>query len=458
MRYLPSGPEEQQELLQALGAECFTDLLTGVPEHLRMEGPPDTGAGMSEMEVRAVLERLAARNRSRSEAVCFAGAGAYDHFIPAAIDTIVSRSEFTTAYTPYQSEVSQGTLQVIYEFQSLVAELMGLEVANASLYDGAHAVAEAMLLAHATRGVPRVLVSAGLHPHARRVLDTYAAGLGIEVVTVPLGGDGRTDAEVLSGLLAEPASAVIFAHPTVYGCLEDPERVARLVHGADERKPPLVIGSVYPISLGVLAPPGEWGADVAAAEGQSLGLPLSFGGPFLGLFACREEFIRRVPGRLIGRTLDRDGRESFVLTLQTREQHIRRERATSNICTNQGLCATWATVYMTLLGPAGLSEVARQCHARAHYLAGELTALPGVALTWPDTPFFNEFTLTLPVAAGTLLERLDTAGFLGGVDPRRFAPEAPGDLIIAVTERRTRAELDAFIAAFETALAGGVQP
>ncbi len=458
MKYTPSGPGEYAELLQAIGVERFEDLLEGVPEKLRLEGALDLPGGMSEPEVRAVVEKLAARNRNRSQSVCFAGAGAYDHFVPAAIDTIVSRSEFTTAYTPYQSEVSQGTLQVIYEFQSLVAELMGLEVANASLYDGAHAVAEAVLLAHAVRGVDRALVSAGLHPHARRVLDTYAAGLGLEIVTVPLGADGRTDAAALTELLAEPASAVVFAHPTFSGCLEDPARLTGIVHDTGAGKPPLVIGSVYPLSLGLLAPPGEWGADVAVAEGQSLGLPLSFGGPYLGLFACRSEYLRRLPGRLIGRTLDRDGRESFVLTMQTREQHIRRAKATSNICTNQGLCATWGTVYMSLLGPEGLREVAEQCHARAHYLAGLLTAVPGVELTWPDTPFFNEFTLNLPVDPGELLARLDGVGFLGGVDPHRFEPTIPGDLIVAVTEQRTRAEMDAFARAFEEAVTGGFKP
>lgn len=453
MRYTPTSSEEEQLLLKAIGVERFEDLLEGVPRHLRMDGPIPIPAGISEMEVRAHLEELAGRNLSGSDLVCFSGGGAYDHYIPAVIDAIVSRSEFTTAYTPYQSEVSQGTLQVIYEFQSLVSELMGMDVANASLYDGAHAAAEAMLLAHAVRGIARVVVSMGLNPHYRRLLETYAEGLKIEIVPVDVGADGRTDHEILQETLSEPASAFIFSQPNFFGCLEDAAGLVRRVHSADPKKPPLVVGSVYPVSLGLLAPPGEWGADVATAEGQSLGLPLSFGGPYLGLFSCREEFIRRMPGRLIGRTTDRDGREAFVMTLQTREQHIRRAKATSNICTNQGLCATWATVYMTLLGPAGLAETASQCAGKARYLAGELTSIPGVEMAFPETPFFNEFTLKLPRETVQVLERLSGAGYLGGVDLSRFGEELPGDMLIAVTERRKREELDSFVAAFTEAVA-----
>ena len=407
------------------------------------------------MEVGVEIEGLAARNRGPADLIGFAGGGAYDHFIPSAIDSVISRSEFTTAYTPYQSEVSQGTLQVIYEFQSLVAELMGMDVANASLYDGAHAVAEAMLLAYASRESDTILVSAGLNPHFMKVLETYAAGLAIELKSIPLASDGRTDAAALREALTEPAAGFILSQPNFYGCLEDAAGLTEIVKSTGEKKTPLVAGSVYPISLGVIAPPGEWGADVATAEGQSLGLPLSLGGPYLGLFTCSEEYIRRQPGRIIGRTLDRDGRESYVLTLQTREQHIRRQRATSNICTNQGLCASWATVYMTLLGPEGLREIARQCSQKAHYLAGLLRSVPGVELSFPDTPFFNEFTLSLPVETAGVLRRLTDDGWLGGIDLNRFGEEAPGDLLIAVTERRTREEIDSFAAVFEDVVTGG---
>lgn len=420
-----------------------------------MDGPIAIPEGISEMEVGAEIEGLAARNRSLADLIGFAGGGAYDHFIPSAIDSVISRSEFTTAYTPYQSEVSQGTLQVIYEFQSLVAELMGMDVANASLYDGAHAVAEAMLLAYASRESDTILVSAGLNPHFMKVLETYAAGLAIELRSIPLASDGRTDAAALREALTEPAAGFILSQPNFYGCLEDAAGLTEIVKSTGEKKTPLVAGSVYPISLGVIAPPGEWGADVATAEGQSLGLPLSLGGPYLGLFTCSEEYIRRQPGRIIGRTLDRDGRESYVLTLQTREQHIRRQRATSNICTNQGLCASWATVYMTLLGPEGLREIARQCSQKAHYLAGLLRSVPGVELSFPDTPFFNEFTLSLPVETAGVLRRLTDDGWLGGIDLNRFGEEAPGDLLIAVTERRTRKEIDGFAAVFEDVVTGG---
>jgi len=440
-------------MLQAMGLERFEELLKSVPEHLRMKQPIDIPEGLSEIETRRKVEELATHTRGAGELVCFAGAGAYDHYIPAIIDPIVSRSEFTTAYTPYQSEVSQGTLQVIYEFQSLVAELMGMDVANASLYDGAHALAEAMLLAHATRQVPRVLVSQGINPAYRQVLDTYAAGLGIELVVIPLGDDGRTDVEALATALAEPSSACLLAHPNYLGCIEDVETLAGMVRGSDAKKPPLLVGTVYPTSLGLLTPPGEWGADLAVGEGQSLGLPMSLGGPYLGLFAARSEFLRRMPGRLIGRTTDRDGRCSYVMTLQTREQHIRREKATSNICTNQGLFALWATVYMTLTGPAGFREVARSCARNARYLASELGKLKGVSLTFPDTPFFNEFNLTLAVDPGHALERLAERGFLGGVDLGRFGAGYEGQLLVAVTEQRSRQEMDRFVKAFAEATA-----
>lgn len=447
MRYTPSSEGEQLELLRSIGAGQFEDLLEGIPEHLRMKAPIPIEEGVSEMEVRARIEEYASMNSGSSSLVCFAGCGAYDHFIPAAIDTIVSRSEFTTAYTPYQSEVSQGTLQVIYEFQSLVAELMGMEVANASLYDGGHALAEAMLLAHSTRKVDRIVVSAGVNPHYRKVLTTYAAGLKIEVVTVGLTESGRTDESALREALAEPACAVILSQPNFFGVLEEPGRLVEIIR-SDSQKPPLVVASIYPISLGILSPPGEWGADVATAEGQALGLPLSLGGPYLGLFSTRSEYVRQMPGRLIGRTVDCEARQAFVMTLQTREQHIRRAKATSNICTNQGLCATWATVYMTLLGPAGLVEIASHCLKKAHYLAKQLAAIPGVELTFGDTPFFNEFTLTLSGDTGQLLDALADEGFLGGVDPNRFGEEMPGNLVVAVTENRTMAEIDSFASAF----------
>jgi glycine dehydrogenase subunit 1 len=447
VRYTPSSEGEQLELLHSIGAERFEDLLEGIPEHLRMKEPIPIPEGVSEMEVKARVEEYASMNRGSSSLVCFAGGGAYDHFIPAAVDTIVSRSEFTTAYTPYQSEVSQGTLQVIYEFQSLVAELMGMEVANASLYDGGHALAEAMLLAHSTRGIDRAVVSGGVNPHFRKLLATYAAGLGIEVVTVGLSESGRTDESALAEALNEPACAVILSQPNFFGVLEDPGRLVEVIR-SDSPKPPLVVASVYPISLGMLSPPGQWGADVATAEGQALGLPLSLGGPYLGLFAASTEHIRRMPGRLIGRTVDCEGRQAFVMTLQTREQHIRRARATSNICTNQGLCATWATVYMTLLGPAGLTEVAQHCWRKAHYLAGQLTAIPGVEMTFGDIPFFNEFTLTLSGDTHHILNSLADEGFLGGVDLKRFGEEMPGDMVVAVTENRTMAEIESFASAF----------
>jgi len=455
VRFTPSGPDEQLELLSEIGVDRFEDLLEGVPVHLRMDTPIPLPEGISEMEVLNEIGALAAKNRGTAELTGFAGGGAYDHFIPSAIDSLISRSEFTTAYTPYQSEVSQGTLQVIYEFQSLVAELMGMDVANASLYDGAHAVAEAMLLAHASRGADTILVSAGLNPHFMKVLETYAAGLPIELRTIPLSSDGRTDAAALKEALVEPVAGFILAQPNFYGCLEDAAGLTEIVKASGEKKPPLVIGSVYPMSLGLIAPPGEWGADVATAEGQSLGLPLSLGGPYLGLFACRDEYLRRQPGRIIGRTLDRDGRESYVLTLQTREQHIRRQKATSNICTNQGLCAAWSTVYMTLLGPGGLREVAHHCSRKAAWLAGLLREIPGVELTFPDTPFFNEFTLSLPADAGGVLRRLADRGWLGGVDLKRFGGDMPGDLLVAVTERRSREEIDAFASVFADAVTGG---
>ena len=452
MRYTPATPEEQQEMLRAIGVERFEDLLTGIPEQVRMTGPIPLPEGVSEMEVRADVEALAARNRGAGQALCFIGAGAYDHYVPAAIDTVVSRSEFSTAYTPYQSEVSQGTLQVIYEFQSLVAELMGLDVANASLYDGAHALAEGMLLAHATRGIDRVLAGAGLHPHHRRVVDTYAEGLGIEVVTVPLGPDGRTDAAALTAALAEPASAFLLAQPNIHGCLEDTSALTEQVRAGGDPKGPLVVADVYPVSLGLLEPPGAWGADVATAEGQSLGLPLSLGGPYVGLFACRQEHLRRMPGRLIGASEDREGRRAYVMTLMTREQPIRRAKATSNICTNEGLCALTALVYMSLMGKEGLREVAQVCSDRGDYARQRLLGVPGVTMQFPSRWYFNEFVISLPVAAEKVIRGLFTRGIAAGFPMGRYWPEMNNCLLVAVTEKRTKEDIDFLAHALEVIL------
>ena len=414
-------------MLATLGAASMEPLLSDIPARLRLQRL-DLAEGLSEPETMAVLRRMAARNTAFEDRLTFRGGGVYRRFIPAAVPAITSKSEFYTAYTPYQPEASQGWLQAIFEFQTLIAELTAMDVANASLYDGATAVAEAAMMAVVQTGRHNVLIAGYLHPEYEEVLRCYAAGRRFQVsrLTAP---EGIVDLDRLKGALDGSVAAVVFQQPNFLGLVEDAQALSAAAHHNGS----LLVACVDPISLAVLAPPGEYGADIAVGEGQQLGLAPSLGGPHVGFMACRTELVRRLPGRLVGQGQDHDGRRGFVLTLQAREQHIRREKATSNICTNHALCALAATVYLGYMGPEGLRSIAETGLSRAHHLAGELGRIPGFEPLFPSAPFLSEFPLRVPDAAG-LLTRLSEKGILGGLDAGRWFPELGGVLLFACTE------------------------
>jgi glycine dehydrogenase subunit 1 len=428
-------------MLAVAGVADVSELFADVPEELRASAALRLEPGVSEAQVCARLESLAARNRG-AQALCFVGAGAYSHFVPAVVDQVLQRAEFYSAYTPYQPEVSQGTLQAIFEFQSLVAMLLGMEVANASMYDGASATAEAVLMALRIRAKrPRVIVSRGVHPQYREVVRTYTTGAGpIELVEAPLAADGCTDRDWLARNLDARTAAVVLGYPNFLGGIEDLASIGTLAHHHEAL---LVTATAEPLALGLLQPPGAYGADIAVAEGQSLGVPLSYGGPGVGLFTTRTEYVRMMPGRLVGEAADGEGRRGYVLTLATREQHIRREKATSNICTNQGLMALAVTVYLSTVGKAGFRELAIANTANAHHAAARLTA-SGRWRPAFDAPFFNEF-----VVAGTRAEAAwaaaRSAGVLAGIPLRQWYPELPDALLLCVTEIHEAAAIDRMV-------------
>ncbi len=440
-RYIANTPAEQREMLRTIGAASIEDLLTKIPPKARLSRPLALAPALSETDLIRHLRALAATNADADRYVCFQGAGSYDHYVPSPINHMISRGEFFTAYTPYQPEASQGTLRTIYEYQTMIAELTGMDVANASIYDGASSLAEAALMAHAATERMEVVLARGVNPLYRRVVATYCDGPGIRLrdVAAP---DGVLDADAARKLVGKKTAALIVQSPNFYGCLEDIAAAAELAHAAGA----LLIVVADPVNLGVLEAPGRLGADIVVGEGQGLGVPMSFGGPNLGVFAAKNELVRRIPGRLVGVTVDADGQRGFVLTLQTREQHIRRAKATSNICTNVALCALMATVYMALLGKQGLQRVGELSAAKAHYAAEQLTKLPGVTLRFPS-PFFKEFTLRLPKSPATVMSRLARKHILPGVPLRPFDRTLGDCLLVAVTEQRTREEIDAFAAA-----------
>ena len=450
--YLPHTDVEVAEMLAFLGVEDLAALFDVVPAALRLSGGLDLDAGLSEPDVIAEFDALASRNRPIGrELVCFAGAGAYDREVPAVVRALSSRSEFVTAYTPYQPEVAQGVLQAIFEYQTMVARLAGLPIANASLYDGASSLVEAINCAVGATGRQRVLVSAGVHPHWRAVADTMSRGTGHHLETIPL-ADGTTQWSAAAA--GDPVAAVVVAQPNFVGCLED----LAAAKGLAETAGALFIVAADPVAAGVLRSGGAHGADLVVGEGQALGTRLSFGGPYLGLFACSRELVRRLPGRLVGETVDLDGTRAYVTTLRAREQDIRREKATSNVCTNQTLMAVTAAIQLSWLGPAGLTEVATRSARGAHYCSDELAAqgvLPAVS-----APFLFEFPVRTSSLADVVLARLADEGFLGGVAASALLDGADGSLgtmdldhtvIVAVTERRTRQEIDAFVSAFAKA-------
>jgi glycine dehydrogenase subunit 1 len=450
--YVLNTPEDQQAMLAGIGAGSIDELFASIPAELRLKGPLAVPEALSEIDLTRHVQQVASRNRSAQEAVCFLGGGAYDHFIPAVVDAVAGRSEYYTAYTPYQAEASQGSLQAFFEFQTLICQLTGLDVANASLYEGGSAVAEAVFMALAVTGrLGKVVVAESVHPEYRRTLGTYLANLEPQVVTLPT-PHGFLDPDDLARSLDDKTACVVVQHPNFFGCLEEVEACAAAAHKVGA----LFVVSFDPISLGVLKRPGQYGADVAVAEGQCLGNPLVYGGPYLGLLACREPFVRKMPGRLVGQTTDRNGKRCWVLTLQTREQHIRREKATSNICTNQGLFALRAAVYLSALGPQGLKETAELCTRKAHYAAEQLERVAGLRQRF-DRPFFKEFTVRAPSSPTRLLRELLDDGYHAGLHLGRWYPELEDCLSVAVTEKRSRAEIDGLTSALHAALAAGRQ-
>jgi glycine dehydrogenase subunit 1 len=429
VKFAPHTEVEIGEMLSAIGLESLDSLFDQIPRPVRLDGSLGLPDGVSELEVVDDLRRLAGRDRHLDDLVCFAGAGAYDHYVPAVVWALASRSEFATSYTPYQPELSQGVLQALFEFQSMVCELTGMDVSNASLYDGATALVEAVNMARSGDRT-RVLVSAGVDPRLVDTLRTYGRGSGYQPEVFDAeGGRGGTP------VVESDVAAVVVQHPNVLGILEP----ASDLFAAAREDGAKAIQVFDPLSLGVLAPPGELGADIAVAEGQSLGNHLAFGGPYLGLIAARMGDVRRMPGRIVGETVDLDGAPGYVLTLQAREQHIRREKANSNICTNQTLMAVAATIYLGWLGPDGLAEVGRLCAAKAAYAAARLTEIPGVSLLHPEAPFFKEFALRVPGRADELVESLVDPGYLAGVP---FVEAGDDVLLVAVTERRTKEQID----------------
>jgi glycine dehydrogenase subunit 1 len=440
-RYTSITPRDLEQMLATIGVPSVEALFDRqIPEAVRLRRPLELPAGRSEQDVFAHLRALAARNVSAEDELCFLGAGMYDHYVPALIDMLMERSEFLTPYTPYQPEISQGGLQVMFEYQTAISELTALPVANASVYEGPSAVAAAGYLAKLHNGRRRFVLSAGLHPHSIETLRTHAHGYGMEVVEVPL-LDGVTDPDAWARAIDGDTSAAIFAQPNFYGAVEDAAALSAAAK-ADERNA-IVIAQVDPITLGILAPPGECGVDVAVGEGQPLGNRLDFGGPSFGFFAAREEYLRRMPGRIAGETTDVDGRRGFVLTLQTREQHIRREKATSNICTAQALNALAGVVYLTWLGRRGIVELGELLLARTHYAREMLSALAGVEPLHTQ-PVIREFAVRIDADVAAVKRRCAAEGVNPGVDLHAITgrDEDRGGLLVAITEQRSRADID----------------
>ena len=428
--YIPSTPREREEMLRALGLQDFRDLYRDVPQEMYLDGGPDIPAGMSECEVNRAVSAMAAKNRVFSTVL--RGAGAYDHYLPSIVKVIPNKEEFLTAYTPYQAEMSQGVLQSIFEYQTMICELTGMDVSNASVYDGATAAAEAAAMCR-DRKRRVTLVSAAAHPDTINTIRTYCYGTGDEMRIVPM-KDGRTDPDALREMLGDDVASFYVQQPNFYGQFEAAETLGEIVHDHGA----MYIMGCHPISLAIVKTPRDCGADVAVGEGQPLGMPLSFGGPYLGYMATTAKHMRKLPGRIVGETTDSKGERAYVLSLQAREQHIRREKAGSNICSNQALCALTASVYMAAMGPDGMAEAARQSMAKAHYLAEGLTAIEGVTLRYTG-PFFHEFVTDMP-RADEVLDALEKADILGGL------PVENGGILWCATEKADRAALDRAIA------------
>jgi len=443
--FIPITDNDKAAMLDSLGLKSIGELFDlSIPDEVRLKRPLDLPQGVSEYELIKELQGIAADNYSLDSYISFLGGGAYDHFVPQIVDAIISLPEFYTPYTPYQPEVSQGILQALFEYQTMISELTGFEIANDSLYDGSTTVAEAALLAHDVTKKTEVIISEAVHPEYRDVLKNYTRGIGITIKTVPM-KNGSTDIAALEDMISDETACVIMQQPNFFGCLEDMPRVGDIT----DRYPALFIASVDPISLGILQPPAEYGADVAIGEGQPLGNKLNFGGPYLGIFACRKEYLRRVPGHLTSATIDTEGRTGYVFTLQTREQHIKRERATSNICTSEILNAIAAAVYLSYIGPAGLKEVATQCIQKAHYMYDRLRSISYLEPLF-DAPFFKEFAFKSTKPVAEINSHLIIEGIIGGLNIGRLYPEYENAILFCVTEKRTKQEIDILIEILES--------
>ena len=439
MRYTQFNEQGTADALQAIGVSSIDDLFRTIPKAIRRQKPLDIPVGVSELELLRDVQSMAAKNHSCQELCCFLGGGAYDHFIPTVVDALAGQSEFLTAYTPYQAEASQGILQLFFEFQTMVAMITGMEVANASLYEVASAAAEAVVMAAQVTRRHGVVVADSVHPDTRRVLETYGSQRDWDLQTIDT-PNGTVDEQALADAVSNETAVVVIQSPNFFGCVEELDRLVAIA----QKSGALAVVATDPIACGVLKPPGAFGADLVVAEGQALGIPLQYGGPYLGLMAGREKYLRKLPGRVVGMTKDAKGRRGFCLALQTREQHIKRERATSNICTNQGLLATRACIYMATVGRSGLAEVASQCFDKAHYAAERIAALPDYELRF-DRPFFKEFVVRTKHRVKDLLDACRSEGILGGVPMARFDDHLSDCFLVAVTEKRTKAEIDALV-------------
>jgi len=446
MHYVPNTPEEQQAMLERLGLSRMGDLLATVPEHVRLDRPLNLPQALAEPDLKRLMTRIAGKNSNADTTISFLGAGTYDHAIPSMVPHLQRRSEFVTSYTPYQAEVSQGMLQAIYEFQTMVCQITGLDIANASLYDGSTAMVEAVLMALGPGGRGEVVISEGVDPQYRRVLHTYAFARGFSIKEVPT-SNGITPIEALDAAVSQTTAAVIIQQPNFFGCVEDVRAIERVAH---KGKALFVTTITEPASLGILAAPGEYNADIAVGELMSFGNTMSYGAPALGFMAAKHKFMRLLPGRLVGQTIEEGEKKQtgYVLTLQTREQHIRRERATSNICTNQSLLAVGATIYLAALGKQGFRELGELCLQKAHYAFRQITALPGFEAAFSG-PFYDEFVIKTPVTSAKLQQHFAQAGILGGYPLGESYAGMDNFMLFCVTETHTKEDIDTLVAVLQ---------
>ena len=441
MHYIPATESDIKKMLKAIGLSSIDELFQSIPEALRLKKNLNLSPAMPELKLTRHLQKLASNNNGVEHFSSFLGAGCYRHFIPSVINHIASRAEFYTSYTPYQSEISQGTLQAIFEFQTLICMLTGMEVANASMYDGASSLAEAALMASRIVKRKELIISHAIHPEYRYVLDTYLASLDMRIKTAPFTKEGLTDLSWIKKEINDQCAAIVIQNPNFFGVIEDVEPFSETAHKNSALQ---IINIAEPISLGIIKPPGEMGADIVAGEGQPLGIPMNYGGPSLGLFAAKEKFVRNMPGRLAGETVDSKGNRGYVLTLSTREQHLRRERATSNICTNQALCALMATIYLTTMGKNGMKEIAEQNIQKANYAKERISAIKGVQIKFSGK-IFNEFVIETEKSPAEINSQLLKHSIIGGLDLEQYYPDLKNCMLICVTEYNTKEEIDKMV-------------